>query len=97
MTPLAIDKVLTDSRLLGAGLGDIETWATWTIALEAAFALPLMDEERKTFAAISGGRAADQARAGIVVHHRPPWWQESHGRCVGLLLRALRQAQARRW
>jgi hypothetical protein len=56
MTPLAIDKVLTDSRLLGAGLGDIETWATWTIALEAAFALPLMDEERKTFAAISGGR-----------------------------------------
>jgi len=56
MTPLAIDKVLTDPRLLGAGLGDIETWATWLAVLKAAFALPLTNEERKTFAAISGGR-----------------------------------------
>src|SRR5947209_11617296 len=56
MTPLAIDKVLTDTRLLGAALGNIETWATWTIALKASFALPLTDAERKTFAAISGGR-----------------------------------------
>jgi hypothetical protein len=56
MTPLTIDKVLQDPRLLGAELAPIETWATWTITLKAAFALPLTDEERKTFAAISGGR-----------------------------------------
>ena len=56
MTPLAIDKVLIDTRLLGAGLGNIETWATWTVALKAAFALPLTEAERKTFAAIAGGR-----------------------------------------
>ena len=41
MTPLAIDKVLTDTRLLGAALGDIETWSTWIVVLKAAFALPL--------------------------------------------------------
>ena len=56
MTPLAIDKVLTDARLLGAGLDDIETWATWTITLKAAFALPLTDEERKVFKLIAGDR-----------------------------------------
>jgi hypothetical protein len=48
MIPLAIDKVLTDSRLLGAGLGDIATWITWLVVLKAAFALPLTDEERNT-------------------------------------------------
>ena len=56
MTPLAIDKVLTDTRLLGAALGNIETWATWIIALKAAFALPLDDEEREMFTAIAGDR-----------------------------------------
>lgn len=29
MMPVAIDKVLADTRLLGAALGNIETWATW--------------------------------------------------------------------
>jgi hypothetical protein len=56
MTPLAIDKVLTDTRLLGGGLAPVESWATWTIALKAAFALPLTDEERKAFTAIAGDR-----------------------------------------
>ena len=46
MTPLPIDKVLTDTRLLGAELGEIGTWATWLAVLKAAFALPLTDEER---------------------------------------------------
>src|SRR5262245_42379844 len=62
MTPLAIDKVLSDPRLLGAALGPIETWATWTIALRAAFALPLTDEERKVFTAIAGNRDLPKQR-----------------------------------
>jgi hypothetical protein len=56
MTPLAIDKVLTDSRLLGAALGDIGSWSAWLTTLRAAFGLKLDDAERATFAAISGGR-----------------------------------------
>ena len=98
MTPLAIDKVLTDPRLLGAGLDNIETWATWTIALKAAFALPLTDEERKVFTAIAGDRgAAAQTRQRTLVHHRSPRREEPHGRCVGVLLCIVREAQARRW
>jgi hypothetical protein len=58
MTPFAIDKVLADARLLGAALGDIKTWAMWVIALKAAFALPLTDAERKTFATVAGDRVS---------------------------------------
>ena len=39
MTPLAIDKVLTDPRLLGAALGDLTPWKVWRVVLRAAFAL----------------------------------------------------------
>jgi terminase large subunit-like protein len=59
---LAIDKVLGDPRLLGGALGNIETWATWTIALRAAFGLPLTDAEREVFTAIAGARALPQRR-----------------------------------
>jgi hypothetical protein len=62
MTPLAIDKVLSDPRLLSASLDNIETWATWTIALKAAFALALTDEERKAFTAIAGNRGLPKKR-----------------------------------
>jgi Terminase large subunit, ATPase domain len=55
--PLAIDKVLTDPRLLGAGLGDIATWATWLVVLKAAFGHPLTDEELQVFKAVAGGRS----------------------------------------
>ena len=98
MTPLAIDKVLSDPRLLGAGLGDIETWATWIIVLKAAFALPLTDEERKIFAAIAGGRVLPLKRV------RELWCAAgrrggkiTHGCCARGLLRIVRQAQARCW
>jgi hypothetical protein len=60
--PLAIDKVLTDSRLLGSMLAPIETWATWTIALKAAFALPLTDDELQTFKIIAGNRGLPSKR-----------------------------------
>jgi hypothetical protein len=62
MTPLAIDKVLSDSRLLGSALAPVETWNVWTIALKAAFALPLADEERKVFTAIAGTRGLPKQR-----------------------------------
>ena len=56
-TPLPIDKVLTDPRLLGAGLGDIATWATWLIVLKAAFGQPLTADELEIFKAVAGGRS----------------------------------------
>jgi hypothetical protein len=59
---LPINRVLTDTRLLGAELAPVETWAVWTIALKAAFALPLDDVERKVFTAIGGERALPKKR-----------------------------------
>jgi hypothetical protein len=56
MTPLAIDKVLSDQRLLGAELAPIETWSPWQAVLKAAFALPLTDDERTIFTSVAGGR-----------------------------------------
>ena len=61
-TPLAIDKVLTDTRLLGAALAPVATWQTWSIVLKAAFALPLTDEERGVFKAIAGDRGLPKQR-----------------------------------
>src|SRR5262245_28207663 len=61
-SPLPIDRVLQDQRLLGSELAPIETWATWTIALKAAFALPLTDEERKVFTTIAGKRELPKQR-----------------------------------
>src|SRR5262249_21385940 len=55
-SPLPIDKVLTDKRVLGAALGDISTWATWLVVMRAAFALPLDNAEREVFASVAGGR-----------------------------------------
>jgi hypothetical protein len=91
-SPLPIDKVLTDPRLLGASLGDIETWATWLAVLKAAFALPLTEAERKTFAAISGGRVPPLKRVRELVHRGQKSRQVPYGRRAGLLLRPVRQA-----
>jgi hypothetical protein len=56
MTPLAINKVLTDTRLLGATLGDITTWSVWLIVLRAAFGHPLDAGELETFHKVAGNR-----------------------------------------
>lgn len=56
MTPLAIDTVLSDPRLLGAELGGIATWATWLVVLKAAFGHPLDADELQVFKAVAGGR-----------------------------------------
>jgi hypothetical protein len=62
MKPARIDKVLTDRRLLGAGLGDITTWRTWIVVLKAAFALPLDAAELKVFHTVAGNRAPPTKR-----------------------------------
>jgi hypothetical protein len=48
--------------MLGAGLSSLETWQTWLIALKAAFALPLTEEEREVFRAIAGERGLPKHR-----------------------------------
>src|SRR5262249_34226458 len=52
----------TDKRMLGAGLEDLGSWATWLAVLKAAFGLPLDDGQRALFAAVAGDRAVPTAR-----------------------------------
>jgi hypothetical protein len=51
-----IDRALADKRLLGAGIGSLDSWKTWLVALKSAFDLPLDDDELKTFREIAGDR-----------------------------------------
>jgi hypothetical protein len=53
---MTIDRALADRRLLGAGLGDLGSWATWLVVLKGAFGLPLDQTERSTFRRIAGDR-----------------------------------------
>ena len=56
-TPICtVDRAISDPQLLGAALGDLAPWQTWRTVLKAAFALGLMDEERRIFEEVSGGR-----------------------------------------
>jgi hypothetical protein len=57
-----IDHVLTDRRLLGAALQPFDTWATWLVALKAAFARGLDDGEREVFRTIAGDRSLPEHR-----------------------------------
>jgi terminase large subunit-like protein len=59
---IEIDRALADVRMLGAGLSSRETWQTWLIALKAAFALPLTEEEREIFRDIAGERGLPKHR-----------------------------------
>jgi hypothetical protein len=56
-----IHTALTDRNLLGAGLGDGSTFATWLAVLRAAHGLPLVGADKARFDAVSGGREAPQA------------------------------------
>jgi hypothetical protein len=51
-----IERALSDPRLLGAGLGSIETWSTWSAVLNAAFALPLDEADLAVFRSVAGDR-----------------------------------------
>ena len=60
--PLAIDRALLDHRLLGAALGNADSWATWLVVLRAAFGLPLSEPELTCFRSVAGDRTPPQQR-----------------------------------
>jgi len=53
---ISVDAALRDRQLLGAALGDLASWRTWSIVLKGAFGLSLNDAEHTIFDAIAGGR-----------------------------------------
>src|SRR5262249_53215534 len=57
-----IDTALTSRRLLGAGLGEIDTWQTWITVLKAAFGRPLDEAELEVFRSVAGNRAPPDSR-----------------------------------
>ncbi len=59
---LTIDQTLADERLLGAALGDIETWQMWLVVLRAMWGLELNRNERRAFAKVAGSRAPPEKR-----------------------------------
>jgi hypothetical protein len=62
MPELNTDRTITDSRLLGAGLGDLTTWRVWLAVLKAAFGIVLNNEERELFHAVAGDRSPPNQR-----------------------------------
>lgn len=51
-----IVEALTDHNLLGAALGDPQTWQRWQAVLRAAFALPMSEADKAAFHEVSGNR-----------------------------------------
>ena len=58
----SITDAMDDHQLLGAALGDAESWATWRVILKAAFALPLDAAELETFHLVAGDRQPPSKR-----------------------------------
>jgi hypothetical protein len=59
---MSIDRAITDSRLLGAGLGDLTTWSVWLAVLKASFGIVLNSEERELFHLVAGDRSPPSQR-----------------------------------
>jgi phage terminase large subunit-like protein len=53
---ITIDTALSNKQLLGAALGDPETWQTWVAVLKATFGLPLDEDQQSVFASVAGNR-----------------------------------------
>jgi Terminase large subunit, T4likevirus-type, N-terminal len=62
MNELGIDEALASPRLLGAALGPLDSWMVWSVALKAAFGLPLDELDRRIFRAIAGDRDLPKRR-----------------------------------
>jgi hypothetical protein len=67
MIAVPIDVALNDKRLLGAALGDIETWRVWLSILKAANGLALTESERTQFNLVAGGRQPPPGRCRELV------------------------------
>jgi len=63
---LDIVTAMTSPRLFGP-LYPGETWAAWRAILKSAFALPMTDDDRRLFDAVSGGRAPPTQRVRELV------------------------------
>jgi hypothetical protein len=59
---ISVDQALTDLQLLGAVLGDLETWQTWRTVLKATFGIALNREEVRAFASVAGSRKPPAAK-----------------------------------
>jgi hypothetical protein len=59
---VTITTALRDPNLLGAALGNADSWDTWIAVLKAAFGLTLNRQDRRTFAAVAGSRRVSISR-----------------------------------
>lgn len=59
---ITIDHALTDPNLLGAALGDPESWQLWRSVLRAAFGLPLDHGDLERFHSVAGDRPPPEQR-----------------------------------
>jgi hypothetical protein len=59
---LTIDQALTDPNLLGAALGQTQSWSTWLTVLRAAFGEQLSEDELTTFEQVAGERPVPRHR-----------------------------------
>ena len=93
---ITIDAAMRDKNLLGAALGDIDSWSTWMVGIKAAFGLGLItDRERETFEQIAGGRApTDAPGPRTLVSCWKTGRKIESGRVGRGLRRVLHQAQA---
>lgn len=62
MMNLTIDKAIADPQLLGAAMGELQSWQTWRALLKAAFGIKLTREDARAFASVAGDRAAPEHR-----------------------------------
>ena len=67
MAGISINHALTDRNLLGAALGDLDSWATWRVILKAAFAEPMSADELIIFKELAGGREPPTSRVPELV------------------------------
>ena len=59
---LSIEQALRDTNLLGAALGNPNSWSSWLTVLKAAFGQRLSEQELTTFHAVAGERLVPTSR-----------------------------------
>ena len=73
---LTIEQALRDTNLLGAALGNPNSWSSWLTVLKAAFGQELTAAELKTFHAVAGERPVPRhTGARTLGDRRETWWE----------------------